>query len=152
MEHDNYPQEGSATQISPAKKKFILIEADKKKINRFLLILWLVSTVFLFLRILLESLGSDPRSLFAAFIYIISGIFLLPFFGIFPNSENTMQPGISTFDEPAFVCIVCYTILILLAVALTYILTKMLKTEKQVDETVRKNNPIDMNEASTKVI
>ncbi len=137
--------------INPAQKKLFILEGGKKKIVRLLTILWLVSTVFLFLRMLLESLGSDPKSIFAMFIYVISSVFLLPFFGIFPHFTNTIQPGKPVFDSPALTGMFCYSILTLLAVAVTHLMTKILKTEKQVEETVEKDNPINTVEVSREV-
>jgi hypothetical protein len=133
------------------RKKLFILEGGKKKIIRILTILWLVSTVFLFLRMLLESLGFDPKSIFAMFIYIVSSIFLLPFFGIFPHFTNSIQPGKPVFDSPALTGIFCYTVLTLLAVAVTHLMTKILKTEKQVDEKIEKNNQINPLEISEKV-
>jgi hypothetical protein len=126
-----------------AEKSLVVIEATKKEILRGILVFWLVSTIFLFLRIFLEAMGADPQSFFAAFIYLISGIFLLPFFGIFPQAHDTIQPGHPTLDSPAFTAIFCYTILVILAVLVVVIVTKMLKTGKQVNETVEKNHPVD---------
>jgi hypothetical protein len=133
--------------IDPVEKEIIVIEATKKRILRITSIFWLTSTVFLFLRIILEGLGSDPKSVFAAFIYLISSIFLLPFWGIFPNYPNTMQAGKPTFDGPAVTAIFCYTILVLLTTAVVMIYTNMRKTKKQVREEVEKDHFVDPTEA-----
>ncbi|SRR6266404_5775168 len=151
MNNESFQDTKNEQKIKPAEKKFFILEGSKKNINRFLGIFWLVSTAFLFLRIFLESIGSDPRSIFVTIIYIISGVFLLPFFGILPGFNNTIQPGKPTFDAPALTAIFSYTILILLAVALTHLFTKIMKTEKQVDETVEKNNPVSPTKAENEI-
>src|SRR5258708_40228882 len=92
----------TASKMDTAEKDLIVIEATKKEILRGLLIFWLVSSVFLFLRIFLRALGADPHSPFAMFIYFISGIFLLPFWGIFPQFQDTILSGQHKFDSPAF--------------------------------------------------
>jgi len=128
---------------NPTQKNFLTLEARKKDITRGLIIFWLVSTVLLFLRIFLEGLGSDPKSAFVFLIYLLSSIFLLPFFNIFPNQSDTIQPGQPTFDSSAFTAIFCYTVLVILAWAVLNLVIKILKTEKQVDETVKRNNLLD---------
>ena len=124
-------------------KDFFKLEAAKKNILRGLLIFWLTATVFLFLRILLAALGADPQSFFASLIYFISGIFLLPYSGIFPYYNDTLVAGRSSFDAPATVAIFCYTVLTLFAVGIDLIVTKMMKTEEQVDEVVEKDHLVD---------
>lgn len=128
--------------ITPAEKKFFILEGNKKKIIRFLWIFWLLSTGFLFLRIFLETMGADPHSLFVMIIYLISGIFLLPFYGLFPYAASTIQPGKPTFDATALTCIFCYTVIILIASIIIHLVTGIKKIEEQVDETVEKNNPV----------
>lgn len=147
MYANTYSEEKVEKKLDSAEKDLVVYEATKKKILRSLVIFWLISTVFLFLRMFLEALGSDPKSLFAAFIYLISGLFLLPFFGIFPHFGDTIQPGRPTFDAPAITAVFCYTVLVILAMVVILIATKMLKTGKQVDETVAKDNPVDPTES-----
>lgn len=137
------PTQNIAGQIKPAEKKLLQVEALKKAIIRGLSIYWLVSTVFFLLRIILEAIGSNALSPFAFFIYLVSNIFLLPFFGILPNFRNTIVSGQSTFDAPALLAIFCYSILIPLVMAVTYIAVKIFRTARQVEETLNKNNPID---------
>ena len=129
--------------IDEPHKELFAWEVWKKEIIRGLLIFWLVSTVFLFLRIVLRGLGSNPDSLFAGFIYLVSGFFLLPFYGIFPQLRDEIIGGRPSFDPAAFTAIFCYTILVLLAMAVVAIGVNMFKTRKQMDETVEKDNPID---------
>jgi hypothetical protein len=129
--------------INSTEKEILSLEATKKKLLRGILIFWLLSTVFLFLRIILEAFGSDPKSLFAACIYFLSGLFLLPFWGIFPNYQDTIQAGKPTFDAPAAVAIFCYTILVILALSVTWIVIKNIKTGKQIDKIKSENKPLD---------
>lgn len=136
-------QRVQSRQVGTTEKELVVIEAAKKEILRGIFLFWISAVVFLFLRIFLEALGSDPQSIFAGFIYLVSSIYLLPYFGIFPNVHNTMQAGKPTFDSPAFTAILCYTILVLLAVVIVFIAFKMIKTGKQVSETVEKDHPVD---------
>ena len=129
-----------------AEKQLIVIEAVKKEIIRVLLLFLLVSVVFLFLRILLELLGADPQTLFAGFIYLVSDLFLFPFFGIFPQFRETIHPGQPTADIRAFIAIICYIILDLLAVAVVTIGATIFKTGKQVDAKVEKDTYVDPHE------
>jgi hypothetical protein len=129
--------------MGKAEKDFVVIEAVKKEIIRGMFAFWLVSTVFLFLRMFLKALGADPQSFFVALIYFISGVILLPFFGMFPNARDGIEPGRPTFDGSALTAIFCYTLLIMLCVAVTLIVARMVKTSKQVKETVEKDNLID---------
>jgi hypothetical protein len=124
-------------------KRVIILEARKKALVRIIFIFWLISTVFLFLRIFLKALGSDPQSLFAAFIYFVSDIFLFPFFGIFPHFRDTSQAGQPVFDASAITAIFCYSILVGLAISVISIVMRILKTGKQVNETIEENKLID---------
>ena len=133
--------------VNDREKKVMVLEAMKKEIIRGLFIFWLVSTVFLFLRIFLKALGSDPQSAFAAFVYFISNIFLLPFWGIFPNMQETAIAGEPMFDASAITAIFCYTILVGLAISVTLIVMKMLKTGKQVNATLETNRSLDATKA-----
>ena len=132
-----------STYIDKAKKKLLIIEVWRKEVIRGLSILLLVSLVFLFLRILLRLFGADPQNAFAAFIYVVSGIFLLPFFGIFPKSHDQIIAGQMTVDTSALLAFFCYIILILLAMGVMHIASKIVKTQNQADETVEKSHPID---------
>jgi hypothetical protein len=132
-----------STYIDPVKKNLLTIESIKKEILRGLSILLLVSLVFLFLRIMLRLFGANPETAFAGFIFLISGIFLLPFFGIFPRMSDRIVAGQMTIDASALVAFFCYLILILLAMSVTQIVANILKTEKQKDATVKKSHPID---------
>lgn len=126
-----------------AEKNLMVMEARKKEILRAILLFWLTSTVFIFLRIFLEAIGSDPKSAFVSIIYLVSDFFMVQFFGIFRNVESTIQPGVSTFDGAALTAIFCNSVLSLLAVAVIMILTKMFKTSKQMDETVKRDHIVD---------
>src|SRR6266480_1899370 len=101
------------TYINPVQKKLLLIEAFRKETLRGLSILLLVSVVFLFLRIVFRLFGANPETLFAGFVYLISGIFLLPFFGIFPRFRDTIVAGQMTVDVSAIIALFSYIIIIL---------------------------------------
>src|SRR5437762_1831664 len=109
------------TYISGVQKKLIIIEAARKEIIRGLWIFLLVSFVFLSLRIILRAFGASPMSLFAGFIYLVSSIFLLPFFGIFSQSNVAIIPGDAMFDGTAVFAIFSYLVLVLLIVAVIQI-------------------------------
>ena len=50
-------------------------------------------------------------------------------------------------DAPAATAIFCYTILSFLITVVVFIVARMIKTGKQVDETVGKDNPVDPTES-----
>ena len=148
---DIFTTNASQKPIDSAEKDLVMLEANKRVILRVIFIVWLVSTVFLFLRILFEGIGASPFSGFSAFIYIISGIFLLPFVGMFPSSHNNPQPGTPVLDASAFVAMFSYTLLAILAAVITYFVIRMRKTSKQVDETVKKDHPVDPTKSEVEV-
>ncbi len=129
--------------MGPAQKELVVIEAKKKAIVRGAGIFWLFSTVFIFLRFFLEAIGSDPQSFFVSLIYVISSIFLFPFFGIFPHLRSVLQPGEPTFDPMALTAIFCYTILVLLTIGVAPLTARIFKTRKHVKETVDNDQIID---------
>ncbi len=124
-------------------KDLLVMEATKKEIIRGLSIFLLTTFVLLFLRFILRLLGASAASLFAGFIYLISDLLLLPFFGIFPQFHTEILPGQMAFDAEALVAIFCYLVLYILAIAIVWLGSKMLKTGKQVEETVQKDNPVN---------
>lgn len=138
-------------QINPAQKEILLIDVIKKQLIRGLLIYFFVSNVFIFLRIVLRLFGADPNNFFAGFIYTISGIFLLPFFGIFPQYNEPIEAGDPTVDVSAFIAAFCINVLIMLAMIVIYIVSRMIKTRKQAHETVEKSKPVDATEAEEAV-
>lgn len=129
--------------VTTGEKKLILIETKKKEIFRGLYIFLLITFVVLFLRIMLRIFGANPQSFFAGFIYVLSTLFLLPFFNIFPQFQDIPIEGQHTFDSPALTAIFCYTIVVFLIIGVIHIGSKILKTERQVDEVVRKDHPVD---------
>lgn len=137
--------------VNNAEKRLIVIEATKRELLRGLLIMFLVIFVFLFLRIVLKLAGSDPQALFVSFIYLISDIILLPFFGIFPQFHQPPLPGRVAIDITAMIAIFCYPILIFLAMSVVGIGANILKTEKQKEETVEKSKPVDTMNLETMV-
>lgn len=128
---------------SPAEKNLLVIEATKREILRGLAIFLLVAETFLFLRVILALVGANPSSLFAGFVYIISGIILIPFFGIFPQFQDTMTSGQIKFDAGAVIAMFCYLLIILLIMGVVAIISNMRKTKRQVNETVKKDTVIN---------
>jgi len=129
--------------FNPSQKDLLIVESVGKQILRGILIFIVISNVFLFLRIFLRLFGADPENPFAAFIFVISGIFLLPFFGIFPTFRDEIIPGEMTFDVSAFVAGFCYNVLMVMALIVIQIVKSMLRTRKQTKETVEKGKPIN---------
>ena len=129
--------------IQHAQKEILSMELFRKEALRVLLIFFILSNVFLFLRIVLRAFGADPINMFAAFIYFISGIILLPVFGIFRNSHDSIIGGQPAFDFSAFIALFCYNILVLMAMGLLQIVCSMIKANKQVTETLQKGKPAD---------
>lgn len=139
-------------QIGPAEKDLLIAEKKKKTKIRWLIIFLLVAVVFLFLRVFLQLIGSNPNSLFTMFVYFVSDIFMIPFFGMFHQIHPAIRPGHTiTVDSAAFVAIFSYIILTTLAIAVIYIRTNMKKTNKEVDETIKKSKPVDKSIVSTTV-
>ncbi len=128
--------------IKSAQKQLIVIETIRKEVLRALLIFLLVSITFLFLRTVLKLMGANSESVFVGFVYLVSGIFLLPFYGIFPQFEDPV-PGQSGVDMPAFVAIFCYLILIPLAMGVVQIGAKIFKTGEQTNKTVEERQTVD---------
>jgi hypothetical protein len=128
--------------IKDQQKELLVIENFRKELLRGLFILLLVSLVFLFLRILLKLIGANPENIFTGFIYIVSGIFLLPFFGILPEMDNEL-PGEPSVDTPAFIAFFCYIVLILLAMAVIQIGSMIMRSNKKVKKTLEEERTID---------
>lgn len=131
-----------AVPIDSAQKKILVIESWRKEIIRWLFVFLLVSSTFLFLRFFLKLIGANPESVFAAFVYLISGIFMLPFFGIIP-SEQPPVSGQMDFDGTALLAIFCYLILVLMGVAVVHLSAKIFKIGKQKEGSVRKEEIVD---------
>jgi hypothetical protein len=131
------------TGIKPAQKEMLFIELLRKELLRVLLLFLLVSNVFLFLRIVLRVFGADPANAFAAFIFFVSSIILLPVFGIFPQVRDTIVGGHPSFDFSAFIALFCYNILTFLAMGIIQIGCSMIRTSKQANEASEKGKPID---------
>ena len=132
----------SAIPINTAQKQLIVIETIRKEILRALLMLLLISITFLFLRTVLKLAGANPESLFAGFIYLVSGFFLFPFTGIFPQYQEPIA-GESSIDMPAFIAIFCYLILFPLFMGVVQIGAKIFKTGEQINKTVEKRETIN---------
>lgn len=130
-------------QIDSAQKEILVVDVIKKQLIRLLLVYLLVTNVFIFLRIILRAFGADPDNLFAGFIFLVSGFFLFPFFGIFPQSDEGIVAGNPTADISALVAVFCSNVLIFLAMGIVHIFTKMVKTRKQEKETIEKSKTVD---------
>lgn len=132
-----------APRIDSAQKELVIIETAKKEIIRWVIVFWLVESTFLFLRIFLEALGTNSQAYFVELTYLISSVFMVPFSGMFPQFESTLQPGVPTFDVSAVVALICYTVMIFFTVGMVSMISKILKTEKQEKQIIEKNNPVD---------
>jgi YggT family protein len=135
------------TYIDPAQKEILVIDVLKRQLIRLLIIYFLITNVFIFLRILIRLFGADPQNFFAGFIFLISGFFLLPFYGIFPQYRDVIIAGESSVDVSAFIALFCSNILIFLAMGIIYIGTRIIKTRKQAKETLEQSKPVDATEA-----
>jgi hypothetical protein len=129
--------------FNASQKELLVLEMVRKETLRALFIFLLVSNVFLFLRFFLRIFGADPQNAFASFIFLISNLFLLPFFGIFPHFRDQIVAGQMAFDFSAMTAGFCYNILIILIMCVIQIITSMVRTRKQTHETVDKGKPID---------
>jgi hypothetical protein len=140
----HYYREDMADGMAIAKphKEIIIVETWRKELLRGLLILLLVAVVFLFLRVLLKLVGANPENIFTGFIYLVSGIFLLPYFGILPESGTAIS-GRSSIDIPAFLAIFCYLLLIPLAMSVIQITCTIMKSTKKAKESIEGNEPVD---------
>ncbi len=67
--------------------------------------------VLLGLRFLFMLLGANPRSGFTAFLYMISGIFVSPFTGIFNPLTTTGLVSRSVFDPATIVAMLIYALI-----------------------------------------
>lgn len=137
--------------VYKVEKDLVVIEAVKKEVIRGLGIFLLLAVTFLFLRIVFALLGSNPNSLFAGFVYLVSGIFLLPFWGIFPQLRTNPVAQEIIFDSAAFIALFSYLLVIPLTMAIVAIVASMFKTNKQVHETVEKDTLIDPSDVDTAV-
>ena len=100
---------------------------------------------------LLRLFGADPNNLFAGFIFLVSGFFLLPFLGIFPQYRNDIVAGHMSVDISAFIALFCSNVLIVLSMCIIYVATRMVKTRKQTSETMEKSKPVDASAAEQAV-
>jgi hypothetical protein len=139
------------TYVNPAQKEMLVIDVIKKQLIRVLVIYLLVTNVFIFLRMVLRLLGADPQNIFAGFIFLVSGFFLLPFYGIFPQYRDEIIAEKISVDISAFIGLFCLNILVLLAMSIIYVSTRMIKTRKKTEETVEKSKTVDTTVAEQSV-
>ena len=137
--------------IDAAQKEILVIDVLKRQIIRALIIYLLVSNIFIFLRMVLRLFGADPQNLFAGFIFLVSGFFLLPFYGIFPQFRDEIIAGKTTVDISAFISLFCSNVFVLLTMSVIYVVARMVKTRKQTAETVEKSKSVDATEAEQTV-
>lgn len=129
--------------FSAPQKEVLVMEVVRKQIIRGLCIFLLVSNVFLFLRFFLRLMGANPDNFFAGIIFMISNLFLFPFFGIFPRFRDEIIAGEMTVDISAVTAGFCYNILIVLAMIVIHVVTSMLRAKKQADESVKRGKPMN---------
>lgn len=133
--------DGNVTLQKP-QKELLVIENWRKELLRGLTILLLVIIVFLFLRLFLKLIGANPDNIFTGFIYLVSGFFLLPYFGIVPEADPGL-PTHSIIDSPAFLGLFCYIILIGLAMVVIQLGSMIFKSTKKVQKTIERDQPVD---------
>jgi hypothetical protein len=127
--------------ISAPFKKLLTIEFGRREILRGLGILLLLSFVFLFFRLVFKGFGANPLTPFVGLVYLISSIFLIPFFGIFPEPSD---PGTgAAFDTTAMIGMFSYLIFVTVAMVVVQVVAAMLKTKRQVKETLDREQSID---------
>ncbi len=81
-----------------------------------------VLEMLLIFRLILKALGANPASAFVNLIYGITGIFILPFEGIFSRGETTGLETTAVFEPATLVAIVVYALIAWGAVMLVRIL------------------------------
>ncbi|HEX6977089.1 MAG TPA: YggT family protein [Patescibacteria group bacterium] len=86
-----------------------------------------VIEILLLFRFILKILGANPGSMFVSFIYTVSGIFEMPFRGIF---HSTATQGIETSSilEPSTV--VALFVYLVIAVGITQLIRLLTATNK----------------------
>lgn len=129
--------------FNPSQKEIVAMEAIRKQIMRGIFIFMIFFNVFFFLRFFLRLFGADPSNPFAAFIFIVSGLFLLPIFGIFPNFRDEITAGQMAVDISAFVAGFCYNVLSIMIMIILQIATSMMRMKKQTKESLDKGKPIN---------
>lgn len=128
---------------TPSQKEIVTLEAIRKQIMRGIFIFMVFFNVFLFLRFFLRLFGADPTNPFAGFIFAVSGLFLLPIFGIFPTFKDEIVAGQMAVDVSAFVAGFCYNVLSFMIMIILQIVSSMMRMNKQKKETVEKGKPIN---------
>ncbi|MBP7859565.1 YggT family protein [Patescibacteria group bacterium] len=85
--------------------------------------------VLLVFRLLLKLAGASMASAFVGLIYGITGIFILPFEGIFRRAVATTQETSLVLEPSVIVAIICYAVM---AFGIVYLL-RILSGERQED-------------------
>ena len=67
-----------------------------------------VVIAFIVVRMVLLLLGANQANAFVDFVYAVSGILVMPFFGIF---AYTPSYGVSTFEISSLVAVIVYTLI-----------------------------------------
>jgi hypothetical protein len=127
--------------LNSTDKDLLVIDVVRKQILRLLSIFLLLANVFLFLRILLRLFGANPSNPFAALIFILSTVFMLPFIGIFPLFRDEIIAGEMTVDMSALIAGFCYNILVSVAMIVVQIGTSILRMRKKAEDSIEKKNP-----------
>ena len=122
-------------------KDLMVIDVLRKQMLRWLSIFLIVANVFLFLRILFRLFGANPNNSFAAFIFILSTFFMLPFLGIFPQVQDQIVAGEMAVDISALIAGFCYNILIPVAMIIIQIGASILRMRKKAKEAIEKKKP-----------
>lgn len=122
-------------------KELLVIDVLRKQILRMLSIFLILANVFLFLRIVLRLFGADPTNPFAAFIFVLSTVFMLPFIGIFPQFRDEIIAGEMTVDISAFIAGFCYNILVVVTMVIIQIVSSIIRMSKKQKDPYEKRKP-----------
>ncbi|MFO0920834.1 MAG: hypothetical protein U0451_04145 [Candidatus Saccharimonadales bacterium] len=95
----------------------------------------IIACVFLSLGFVLLLFGANPNVAFTEFVYNVAAEFLQPFRGIFPAHQVTETGYFSA--SALFAIIIYFIIAMTLHALITYITTKIVANEAELDEQVR---------------
>lgn len=97
--------------------------------------LWIALIVvdfLLFVRIILKVFGANPMSPIVFIWYAITGILLLPFYGIFPEPHYSSDIVV---DVVAMIALVIYTGLFLTGMVVILLVAKIMRRKEEVQGT-----------------
>ncbi len=131
----NTVKETVTTQTSNVEPTVTTKQAPVRKATGYQSIVYLVYFLFgaleilLMFRMFLKISGANVSSSFVSMIYSITGLFVLPFEGIFSKAYTKGLETTSVFEPAAFVAIIVYIILAFGIVQLIGLLSRREQTE-----------------------